>query len=158
MNILRTKQENSGSRRDLPTVATYLPRCARPALSRKGHITASSCKLVIRAVAHNAPLSFMIKGIRSITQLRQLIYALSNTPDKKVYKAIFLMGFYGFYCLSTLVPSARSGFSPSRFITHGDVIWGPPGAHIITKCSKNNQVSGQSRIVQLPALTVKYAQ
>ena len=54
---------------------------------------------------------------------------------------------------STLVPTAKAGFSPSRFLMHGDIIWGPPGAHVITKCSKSMQVSGQSHIVQLPKLT-----
>ena len=85
-------------------------------------------KLAIRAVAYNAPLSFKIKGTLSIAQLRQLIRPLDGTQDSEVYRAIFLMGFFGFYRLSTLVPSAKSGFSPSRYITHGDVIWGPPVA------------------------------
>ena len=31
-------------------------------------------------------------------------------------------------------------------------MWGAPGAHIITKRSKNMQVSGQVHVVQLPAL------
>ena len=38
-------------------------------------------------------------------------------------------------------------------MTHGDAIWGPPGAHVITKCEKNMQISGQSHIVQLPELS-----
>ena len=112
-------------------------------------------KLAIRAVAYNAPLSFKIRGVLSVSQLRQLMLTLEDSRDKDVFRAIFLMGFFGFYRLSTLVPPARSGFSPSRFMTHGDVVWGPPGAHIITKCSKSMQVSGQSHIVQLPLLADK---
>ena len=110
-------------------------------------------KLAIRAVAYNTPLSFKIKGILSITQLRLLVQTLDHTTDREVYKAIFLMGFFGFYRLSTLVPSAKAGFSPSRFLMHGDIIWAPPGAHVITKCSKSMQISGQSHIVQLSELS-----
>ena len=110
-------------------------------------------KLAIRAVAYNAPLSFKIKGILSITQLRLLIQTLVHSSDREVYQAIFLMVFFGFYRLSSLVPSAKAGFSPSQFLTQGDVIWRPPGAHVITKCSKNMQLSGQSHIVQLPELS-----
>ena len=65
------------------------------------------------------------------------------------------MGFFGFYRLSTLVPSSISSFSKSRFPTHGDIVWGTPGAHIVTKCSKSMQVSGQVHVVQLPALADK---
>ena len=53
-------------------------------------------KLAIRAVAYNAPLSFKIKGTLSITQLRLLIQTLDHTTDREVYKAIFLMGYFGF--------------------------------------------------------------
>ena len=54
-----------------------------------------------------------------------------------------------------LVPSSTSAFCISRFITHGDVIWGPSGAHIVTKCAKNMQMSGQVQVVQLPELQDK---
>ena len=40
MNISRTKQGRSVSGRCLPTVTNCLSRCARPGLSRKGHIMA----------------------------------------------------------------------------------------------------------------------
>ena len=65
--------------------------------------------LAIRAVAHDAPLSFKVKGILSITKLRDLVGALLKLPDSKVYVAICLMAFFGFYRLATLVP-------PSSFL------------------------------------------
>ena len=109
-------------------------------------------KLAVRSVAHNAPLTFRVKGIFSVNQLRQLMRALSGIPNERVYKAVMLMGFFGFYRLSSLVPPSKAAFSPSRFPTHGDVIWGAPSAHIVTKCTKSMQTSGHSQIVQLPAL------
>ena len=45
MNISRTKQGlRVSAGRGLPTAASCLPRCARPGVSHKGHVTASSCK------------------------------------------------------------------------------------------------------------------
>ena len=69
-----------------------------------------------------------------------------------MYRALMLLGFFGFYRLSTLVPPSRATVSPSRFPTHGDVIWGAPGAHIVTKCTKIMQISGHVQVVQLPLL------
>ena len=112
-------------------------------------------KLAIRAVAYNAPLSFKIKGVWSIAQLKLLTRALKEYPHSKEITAICLMGFFGFYRLATLVPHNKASFSPARYTTHGDIIWGPPGVHVITKSAKNMQVSGQVRVVQLPLLPDK---
>ena len=43
LNVLRTEQGRSVSGKVLPTVATCLSICARPGLTRKGHVMASSC-------------------------------------------------------------------------------------------------------------------
>ena len=59
----------------------------------------------IKAVAHNTPLSFKVKGILSINKLRQLVGALSKLPDHKVHTTICLMAFFGFYRLAILLPS-----------------------------------------------------
>ena len=114
-----------------------------------------SIQLAIRSVAYNTPLRFKIKGVLTINKLRQLIRALQGIHNENMYKAIMLLGFFGFYRLATLVPTSKASFTPSRYPTHGDVIWGPPGAHILTKCAKNMQISGQSQVVQLPTLMDK---
>ena len=112
-------------------------------------------KLAIRSVAHNAPLSFRVKGIFTVDKLRQLIQAMRDIPNASMYKAVMLMGFFGFYRLSSLVPPSKAAYSASRYPTHGDVIWGAPGAHVITKCTKSMQTSGHSQVVQLPVLQDK---
>ena len=104
-------------------------------------------KLAIRSVAHNAPLSFRVKGIFTVDKLRQLIKAMRGIPNASTYKAVMLMGFFGLYHLSSLAPPSKAAYSTSRYPTHGDVIWGAPGAHVITKCAKNMQTSGHSQVV-----------
>ena len=34
----------------------------------------------------------------------------------------------------------------------GDIIWGPPGVHLILTCAKNMQTSGDYQVVQFPKL------
>ena len=64
--------------------------------------------------------------------------------------------FLDFTDLGDLVPPSTSVFSVVRFPTHEDVTWGSPGAHIVTKCTKNmQQVSGLLQVVQLPKLNNK---
>ena len=109
-------------------------------------------KLAIRSVSHNAPLSFRIKGIFTVNKLRQLVMAIEGIPNESIYKAVMLLGFFGFYRLSSLVPPSRASYSTSRYPTHGDIIWGAPGAHLVTKCTKSMQTSGHSQVVQLPVL------
>ena len=112
-------------------------------------------KLAIRAVSYNAPLSFRIKGVMTIEKLKSLMKLVDQISDARVYKAVMLLGFFGLFRLATLVPSSQSGFSAARFPTHGDVIWGSPGAHFITKCAKNMQTLGQVQVIQLPYLSDK---
>ena len=118
-------------------------------LASTGH---RSIQLAIKAVSYNAPLSFRVKGVISVNKLVQIIHAIGQMQNATTLKAIILLGFFGFFRLSTLVPPSVSAFSKSRFPTHGDVIWGAPGAHIIIKCSKSMQTSGQVHVVQLPSL------
>ena len=160
--LIHTRQDKPDALKSVTLFLEYLAQQGLRAPTLTNHVTVHMdisilenrlVKRAIRAVAYNAPLSVKIKGTLSISQLRLSIQILDHTTDREVYKAIFLMGFFGFYRLSTLVPSAKTGFSPSWFLTHGDIIWGPPGAHVITKCSKSMQISGQSHLVQLAELS-----
>ena len=118
-------------------------------LAATGH---RSIQLAIKSVAYNAPLSFKVKGVITVNKLVQIIQAIGQMDNATTLKAIILLGFFGFFRLSTLVPPSASAFSKARFPTHGDVIWGAPGAHIIIKCLKSMQTSGQVHVVQLPSL------
>ena len=69
-----------------------------------------------------------------------------------VYKAIFLVAYFGFLRLSNMAPSSSSTFNSSRHFLVGDVIFGPPGANIIVKWGKAMQCSNKHQVVQLPSL------
>ena len=65
---------------------------------------------------------------------------------------MFLVSFFGFFRLASLVPTCSSDFDLTRFPVLGDVIWGPLGAHIVMICSKTMQNAGAMHVVQLPRL------
>ena len=88
----------------------------------------SLIKLVVMAVAYNAPLSIKIKDVLSVPKLKEL-QITASIADEGIYKAIMLMGFFGFYRLST--SASWTAFSASRVPTHRDIIWGSPEAYIV---------------------------
>ena len=67
-------------------------------------------------------------------------------------KPSYSWDFSGFYRLSSLVPPNQRSFDKSRYPKVRDVIWGSPGAHIVTKCTKSIQVSGKFQVIQIPKL------
>ena len=72
--------------------------------------------------------------------------------NAEVYRALFLVSFFGFFRLASLVPNSSAEFGVTRFPVLGDVIWGAPGAHIVMTCSKTMQKAGAMHVVQLPQL------
>ena len=99
-------------------------------------------KLAIKSVANNAPLSFRVKATFTRAQLKHLAKLALTLPDGPMYKSLFLLGYFGFFRLATLVPPNRRAFTRGRYITQGDIIFGSPRAHIIVKCAKNMQIAG----------------
>ena len=71
MNILRIKQGRSVSGRGLPTVASCLSRCARSGLSRRGHVTASTCSQSLDGDDRTSELETGQKRIPEVTHSTQ---------------------------------------------------------------------------------------
>ena len=62
-------------------------------------------KLMIKSVLTNNPLKPKVKGVLSVTNLKQLISVMNTAGEQLVFKVLFLLGFFGFFRLATLVPS-----------------------------------------------------
>ena len=110
-------------------------------------------QLFVKSIQMNARLQVKVKGIFTIELLQKLVKTLVKFANAEVYKALFLVSFFGFFRLASLVPNASSEFDLTRFPVLGDVIWGAPGAHIIMTCSKTMQKAGAMHVVQLPSLS-----
>ena len=108
--------------------------------------------LFTKSVAINSPYTPKFKANFSIPVLLNLVKACDTFPSGFIYKAIFLLAYFAFLRLSNLAPSSASKFDPTRNFTRGDIIFGPPGAHVIVKWAKSMQSSSKHQVVQIPSL------
>ena len=99
--------------------------------------------LFIKSVQNNAPLNVRITGVFSVPMLRKLICVIQKYTDAKLYTALFL---------TALLPNAVAQFDKTRHFIQNDLVFGPPGLHLIMTCAKTMQTSGQVQVVQLPQL------
>ena len=51
-----------------------------------------------------------------------------------------------------MIPSKSTEFEKYRFPVRNDLVFGPPGVHIIVTCTKTMQSSNEMQVVQLPEL------
>ena len=108
--------------------------------------------LMLRAMSHTLPYSPKHKGVFDVPTLKNLIANVMSMPNGQVYRAVFLLAFFGFFRLSNLVPHTLTAFDLTRHLARGDIIFAPPGAHIILKWAKNMQSRVAHRVVQIPYL------
>ena len=102
--------------------------------------------MLVKSVDVNARLQVKIKGIFSPELLKKLVLKMKCFTNHAAYVALCLVSFFGFLRLGSLCPDNLSGLG---FPVLGDVIWDPPGNHILFTCSKTMQKSGAIHIVQL---------
>ena len=69
------------------------------------------------------------------------------------YKALFLTAYFGFFRLSSLLPSAADQFNKTSSPIVEDVVSMNHDVHISITCAKHMQISGEYHIVQLPELS-----
>ena len=115
-------------------------------------LTGRKVTLLIKSVQINAKMSIKIKGIITIPLLKKIIGKPLKYENGFVFAALFTTAIFGFFRLSTLLPSKASEFGKKRFPIQNDIVWGAPGVHIIITCSKTMQASNQAKVVQLPTL------
>ena len=67
-------------------------------------------EFLVQSVQNNAALSIRITGVFSVPMLRKLIRAIQKYADAKLYTALFLTAFFGFFRLASLLPNAIGQF------------------------------------------------
>ena len=116
-------------------------------------LTSRKVQLIIKSVQMNAKLEVKVKGVFTITLLRKLVRQTDRYHNGCVFKALFLVAFYGFFRLASLLPPSIKDFDRTRFPILGDIIWGRPGAHLVMTCAKNMHTAGQYQVVQIPKIS-----
>ena len=105
--------------------------------------------LILQSFSKSLKYSPKPKGVFNIQQLLAIIQLTEKFPHSRIFKAIFLLAFHGFFRLSNLVPVTSASFDPVRHLTSSDLIWAPPGVHVLLKWSKTIQSVSQYKTIPL---------
>ena len=108
--------------------------------------------LFIKSVGINAPYTPKYKANFTIPILLRLVKACDKFPLGFIYKADFLLAYFGFLRLSNIAPTSSNSFDSSLHFLRSDIIFGPPGAHVIVKWAKAMQGSTKHQVIQIPSL------
>ena len=76
--------------------------------------------------------------------------------DPCLFRAIFLVTFFGFLRMSNIAPHSSKKFNPSIHILTRDLSFQPPGVHVTLKWSKTLQDHKAYHVVLLPQLANIY--
>ena len=120
----------------------------------KAALQARRTVLLIKSVKMNSVMKPKVKGVMSIQMLKSLVEKLQVMPNYLTYRAIMLLGFFGFFRLASLVPTTVQKFDPSRFPLVCDVIFTSTGMQFILKCAKTMQAHNAYQIIHVPKLQV----
>ena len=73
-------------------------------------------------------------------------------PDPILYRAIFLLAYFGYLRMSNIAPHSLAAFYSSKQFLRQDIIFGPPGAHLIIKWTKTLQDHKSHHVIQIPSI------
>ena len=104
-------------------------------------------KMILRSLQFNRPITLSQKAIIDIHLLHQIVVTDSMYMGQ-IYKAIYLMPFFTFLCISNFAPHKLSDFNHTTHLAKGDVLFCPPGAKILIKWSKTIQTRGAVKFVK----------
>ena len=96
-------------------------------------------QLFIKSVSINSVYMPKYKANITISLFLKIVQNCDALTHGQVYKAVFLLAYFAFLRLS------------NRNLLRSDVIFGPPGAHIILKWGKAMQAANAHQVVQIPS-------
>ena len=105
----------------------------------------------VRSLKINGPL-VVVKRNMSLQVLNNLVKECNFIFAGRVFKAIFLMAFFGFLRISNLAPHAVGAFDPSRHLTPQDISFEPDCIKVVIKWSKTLQTQDRTHVLTLPRL------
>ena len=137
----------------------YISSLKRAALKYNWHPEVLSHRLVldyIRSISINSTFTPTPRGIFDISTLALISRTCVILDDPILFRAIFLLAFFGFLRMSNIAPHSKFKFDSSRHFLRQDVIFADPGAHILLKWTKTLQERSAHHFVQIPALSNSY--
>ena len=106
----------------------------------------------IRSLSITSPFRPTPRGIFCIRTMYDISRACDFLPDPPLFRAIFLVAFYAFFRLSNIAPHSARQFSKDKHFLRQDLIFAPPGAHLLVKWTKTLQDGNTSHMIQIPQI------
>ena len=116
----------------------------------KSCLSDSKIKYFLKSVRINRPLAVPRRNIMSVKVLKHLVSLCDGLFMGFVYKAVFLLGFFGFLRLSNIAPHSLTSFDASRHLAAGDVFFTKTHVKVIIKWSKTNQNRDRIHVLSHP--------
>ena len=105
----------------------------------------------LRGLSIHSPFRPTPRGIFDIPTLYLISQQCETLLDPILFRAIFLTAFYAFLRMSNIAPHSLKQFDPNKHFLRQDVIFAPPGAHLILKWCKTMQ-DNKSHVIQIPQI------
>ena len=109
-------------------------------------------KYFVRSMRLTRPLHTVKRNIMSLQVLKDLVSQCDTIYSGQVFKAIFLIAFFGFLRISNLAPHAGGAFDPTRHLTIQDIAFFDTHMTLCIKWSKTLQTRDRVHILTLPRL------
>ena len=90
-------------------------------------------KYYIRALKLNRPMSVTTHNIISLDMLLKIVHQCDLLYMGIVFKAVFLVAFFGFFRLSNLAPHSFTAFDFTRNLAGGDIFFEKNMVKILVK-------------------------
>ena len=110
-------------------------------------------KLFLKSIRINRPLTLVSHNIIDLDMLERISLACDDLQYRRVFRAIFLTGFFGFLRLSNLAPHSLTTFDHSRHLTDQDLFFSREFVKILVKWTKTVQNRDAVQVICLPKLS-----
>ena len=122
------------------------------------HLSHPAVSRFLRSLSINSPFRPTPRGIFDIITLYHISKDCDSLPDPLLFRDIFLVAFYAFLRLSNIAPHSSRQFSHSKHFLRKDLIFAPPGAHLLIKWTKTLQeTTSHIWFKSLALITYSYA-
>ena len=91
----------------------------------------------IRSITINSSFAPSHKGVFDLPTLARISEACSSLYDPPLFRAAFLLAYFGFLRMSNIAPHSLKAFDSTRHLLHQDIIFASPGAPCAPQMDKN---------------------
>ena len=109
-------------------------------------------KYYLKSIKLNRPVCLSTKNVISVEILQKIVRCCDTLYMGSIFKAVFLVAFFGFFRLSNLAPDSFAAFDIARHLAAGDIFFSKKFVKILVKLTKTLQTHDQIKIISLPNL------